>query len=149
MIGLLFAVALAVSPPILPDAALTPGVVDPAKTLAVICVRGFTSQPGVRHVTAATKQAAFDEYHLDRHSGPFEIDHLISLELGGSNDLRNLWPQAYFTSPLNAHVKDALENRAHALACSGKVPLDQIQHDIAADWTAAYVKYVGPLPVAP
>ena len=129
-----------------PDPVLTPGVVDAAKTKNIICVPGFTSQPGVRNVTQFTKDKVFAEYKVDPKADQFEIDHLISLELGGSNDIKNLWPQAYNTKPLNAHVKDVLENKLHALICSGKADLVAVQHDIATDWTAAYVKYVGPLP---
>jgi hypothetical protein len=64
------------------------------------------------------------------------------LELGGSNDIRNLWPQSYTTKPLNAHTKDALEDHLHALVCAGKVPLLQAQHDISTDWPAASKKYM-------
>ena len=74
----------------------------------------------------------------------FEVDHLISLELGGADVAENLWPQSYETQPWNAHVKDKLEDRLHALVCSGKMPLEQAQRDIAADWIAAYHKYVAP-----
>ena len=77
----------------------------------------------------------------------YEIDHLISLELGGSNSIRNLWPQSYITQPLNAHIKDELENKLHALICSGQLPVEQAQQEIAQDWVAAYQKYIGPLPV--
>ena len=139
-------VAVAQDLPQRPNPTLTPGVVDPAKTKDLICVPGYTSQPGVRNVTESTKAKVFLEYKVDPKADQFEVDHLISLELGGSNDIKNLWPQAYNTKPLNAHVKDALENKLHALVCSGKADLAAVQHDIAADWTSAYVKYVGPLP---
>ena len=131
--------------PQVPNPALTPGVVNPAATVAIICVKGYTSQPGVRNVTDATKAKVFAEYGVDPKADQFEIDHLISLELGGSNDIHNLWPQAYNTKPLNAHVKDALENKLHALVCAGKADLATVQHDIATDWVAAYRKYVGAL----
>lgn len=146
MIGAVLALALA-AVPLRPDPALTPGAVDHAAVLAVVCVRGHTSAAGVRHVTAATKRRVFAAYRLDPHGtgAPFEIDHLISLELGGSNDPANLWPQSYVTPGLNAHLKDALENRLHALVCAGKVPLPEAQHDIATDWPGAYVRFVGPL----
>jgi hypothetical protein len=42
-----------------------------------------------------------------------EIDHLISLELGGSNDAKNLWPQP---SP-DYKAKDELENYLHKRVC--------------------------------
>ena len=47
--------------------------------------------------------------------------------------------------PWNAHVKDKLEDRLHALVCAGRLPLEQAQREIAADWIAAYEKYVGPV----
>ena len=43
-------------------------------------------------------------------------------------------------------VKDRLENTLHKLVCAEKLPLAQAQQEVAADWTKAYVKYVGPLP---
>lgn len=139
-------VAFASDLPQRPDPKLTPGVIDPKATLAVICVKGYTSQPGVRNVTGSTKAKVFAKYGVDPKADHFEIDHLISLELGGSNDILNLWPQAYTTKPLNAHTKDVLENKLHRLICAGKADLKAVQHDIATDWTVAYTKYVGALP---
>ena len=52
-----------------------------------------------------------------------EVDHLISIELGGSNEKTNLWPQPYSGVQWNAHVKDRLENFYHEQVCSGKIPL--------------------------
>lgn len=148
-LGLALAAALAAAP-LVPDPALTPGVVDPAVTQATtattICVAGYTA--GGRHVSGATKKAVFAEYGVDRRSQHFEIDHLISLELGGANDIHNLWPQSYDTEPLNAHTKDALEDHLHALVCSGQVPLADAQAAIVADWRTAYATYIGPLPAA-
>ena len=143
--------AIAQPLPLVPDPKLTPGAVNPEATKEVVCVKGYTAGNDahgnpVRNVTQATKNAVFKEYNVDPKADQFEIDHLISLELGGSNDIKNLWPEAYNTKPLNAHVKDVLENKLHALVCDGKADLATVQKDIASDWTKAYVKYVGPLP---
>lgn len=147
MLGLILAAALATQPPIRPDPNLTPGVVEPSTTLAKVCVDHYDLQPGVRHVTAATKAKVYAEYGYDRKRfGPAEVDHLISIVLGGSNDVRNLWPESYVSKPLNAHVKDQLEVALHKLTCAGKVPLATAQKAISADWVAAYQTYVGPLP---
>jgi hypothetical protein len=102
----------------------------------------------VRDVPQSLKNQVFRQYGIThRQPREYEIDHLISLELGGSNCIRNLWPQSYRTTPLNAHVKDALENRLHALVCApGGLPLPVAQHAIANNWVAAYEQYVGPLP---
>lgn len=143
--GLLLAAALAsVAPPQLPNPSMTPGAIKPAATKALICQPGYTSQPGVRHVTEATKRAVFAEYGVDPHGpgAPFEVDHLISLELGGSNDIKNLWPQSYVSSPYNAHLKDALENRLHALVCSDKLTLVAAQKAISTAWVVSFQLYV-------
>jgi len=82
---------------------------------------------------------------MSHRAGEYEVDHLISLELGGSNDIANLWPQSYVSEPFNAHIKDKLENKLHALVCSGRITVETAQKAIANDWTAAYRQYVGSL----
>jgi len=128
-----------VSAPLLPDSKLTPGATLPV-TRADICVPGYTKK--VRNVPLDVKRQVYAEYGIQSHKpGDYEVDHLISLELGGSNSLKNLWPESYRTRPWNAHVKDALENELHDEVCSGRLDLATAQHDIAMDWTAAYKKY--------
>ena len=73
------------------------------------------------------------------------MDHLIALELGGSNRLKNLWPEPYDIT-WNAHVKDRLENRLHKLVCTGQLDLATAQTAIATDWIGAYKRYEGPNP---
>jgi hypothetical protein len=66
----------------------------------------------VRHVTPKMKQQVCAAYGIPaaRCNGRnYEIDHLIPLELGGSNDLSNLWPQPFRPQPA-AHEKDVLES---------------------------------------
>ncbi|AZI44117.1 HNH endonuclease [Deinococcus psychrotolerans] len=130
--------------PILPDPRLSPGDVLTSDT-AIICVSGYTKT--VRNVPQPLKEQVYRSYGIaSRESGEYEVDHIISLELGGSNSIKNLYPESYKTQPLNAHVKDSLENKLHALACGGKITMQEAQQAIASNWTTAYVKYVGPLP---
>ena len=125
--------------PLLPDPKMTPGATLPVAT-GDICVSGYSEK--VRNVPSDVKQQVYAEYGITRHRpGEYEVDHLISLELGGSNSVKNLWPQSYLTQPWNAHVKDKLENELHDEVCSGKLSLPTAQHDIATDWIAAYKKY--------
>ncbi len=126
--------------PIRPDSVLTPGAV-----LAVsdtdVCTPGYSSR--VRHVTAEIKREVYAEYGVTVHApGDYEVDHLISLEIGGSNSIKNLWPESYLTQPWNAHVKDALENRLHRMVCAHTISLTTAQDAIARDWIAAYQKYM-------
>lgn len=127
----------------LPDADLTPGDTNPALTQKKICSKAFRTGP-YRNVKQSTKKRAYARYKIKPCGGCYEIDHLISLELGGSNNVDNLWPQSYTTTPWNAHVKDALENRLHKLVCEGTVTLEDAQHEIATDWISAWYKYVQP-----
>ena len=70
------------------------------------------------------------------------MDYLITPDLGGTESIRNLWPQPY-SARWNARVKDQLETRLHQLVCEGKLDLATAQHDISSDWIGAYRKYVG------
>lgn len=125
--------------PLLPDAQMTAGATLPVAT-GDICVSSYSKK--VRNVPADVKEQVYAEYSITSHQpGEYEVDHLISLELGGSNSIKNLWPQSYLTQPWNAHVKDKLENELHAEVCSGKIDLPTAQHDISTDWIAAYKKY--------
>ena len=126
--------------PIRPNSTFTPGVVDPNATIEKICTVGYTKT--VRNVTQKMKDKVFDFYAIDPDSDKFEVDHLISLELGGSNDLRNLWPESYTTTPYNAHDKDVLENKFHDLVCADKLKLEDAQRMIAEDWVRAYKEFI-------
>jgi hypothetical protein len=126
-------------PPLRPDPQLTPGATLEVAT-SDICVPGYTKK--VRDVPDAVKRQVYAAYGIQTHAPrEYEIDHLIPLELGGSNAVANLWPQSYRTQPWNAHVKDRLENELHRLVCAGQLPLDMAQRDIATDWIAAYQAY--------
>jgi hypothetical protein len=126
----------------LPRRALTPGV-----ALAVgrgrVCTPGYASS--VRDVSESDRAAVYDRYGVVWISYEHEVDHLISLELGGSNAVRNLWPEPY-AGTWGARTKDALENRLHELVCEGRLKLRSAQRQEARDWIAAYRKYMDATP---
>src|SRR5262249_8686854 len=120
--------------PDLPDPVLTPGDVFPV-TKDDVCVPGYSKV--VRNVPKSLREEAFRRYGIPfPQPDQYELDHLIPLSIGGSNSIRNLWPQAYNTSPSpwNAHVKDGVERRLHDLVCSDQIDLKDAQHAIATDW---------------
>jgi hypothetical protein len=125
-----------------PRLGLTPGIVlavGPAK----ICVPGYSAS--VRDVPTSESDAVYRRYGVEHVPYAHEVDHLISLELGGSNAIRNLWPEPY-AGRWGARTKDVLENRLHDLVCSGRLPLPRAQHMEATNWIAAYKRYVGSRP---
>jgi hypothetical protein len=140
--------------PVRPDPALSPGdwygkATGSPTPLAAHCAPRYTQglRPDgskVRNVPKSLKSEVVRRYGYDPSTFPwqdYEIDHVVSLELDGTNDITNLFPQSYKT-PLNAHHKDVLENFLHRQVCENKMPLAQAQQEIATDWVAAYQKYV-------
>jgi hypothetical protein len=77
-----------------------------------------------------------------------ELDHLVSLELGGTNSAANLWPE----QPGTPNPKDRTEGMLHTWVCAvattdpaeAEGRLRSAQQAIAADWlTALQVLGVG------
>ncbi len=120
----------------LQDSACTPGAIIPTATKDVICKPGYSQS--VRFVPDSVKSQVYAEYGIERHTpGQYEVDHLVSLELGGSNDIANLWPEAASPKP-GFHEKDKVENYLHSQVCSGAIDLKQAQTEIATNWLAVY-----------
>lgn len=111
----------------LPDPRCTPGAVQSTDRRAV-CTPGWATAH--RNVTSATRARVYREYGL---SGPhpfpaWEVDHRVPLELGGSNSIRNLWPEH------GPAAKDDLEDSLHARVCSGRMALRRAQAVFQSDW---------------
>jgi len=127
--------------PIIPDHHLTPG--EAALLSKTDVCEGNRQKEQERRIPENLRQAVLAEYGVKgAPQEDYEVDFLITPELGGSTSLRNLWPQPYFGRTWNARVKDALEERLHTLVCSGDLDLSTAQREIATNWVDAYQKYV-------
>jgi len=119
----------------LQDTACTPGAIFNV-TKEQVCVLGYARS--VRNVPQSVKNKVFAEYGITKHpTGAYEVDHLVSLELGGSNDIANLWPEAAVPKP-GFHEKDKVENYLHNQVCNGSITLKQAQIEIATNWLNVY-----------
>jgi len=120
----------------LPDSACTPGAIFPDVTADKVCQRGYSSS--VRNVPAEVSREVYYEYGIaERTTGEFEVDHYLPLELAGSNDIANLWPEAAEPRP-GFHEKDQVENYLHDQVCGGAMSLLEAQRAIASNWLDVY-----------
>jgi hypothetical protein len=97
-------------------------------------------------MTHARRDEILTRYGLPPGDHPdYEIDHLIPLCLGGSDDLSNLWaePRRSIEPKWNAEAKDRLERLMCDMVCSGQLDIGTAQEAFAKDWIAAYRKYYG------
>jgi hypothetical protein len=125
----------------LPDPRCTPGSIDPHVTQAdirsTICKKGWAStvRPSESQTGRFKYDVAYPAYRTPQ-SERTELDHLVPLELGGSNDATNLWPEY----PPTPNPKDKVEDALNAAVCEGRVSLTAAQDAIAADWLTAEKK---------
>jgi hypothetical protein len=125
---------------ILPNPTLTPGATRPI-SLTEVC----SSNHGevVTPVARQKQREVFAEYGIgNAPSKDYEVDYLITPDLGGADDIRNLWPEPHLGARWNSYAKDQLEDRLHLLVCSGKLSLTVAQQEISKNWIAAYQKYL-------
>jgi len=127
----------------LPDRRCSPGAYYSKLTSQVVCSASFRTS-SVRNVPESEKHQVEVEYGLAPrpYGSTLEIDHIVSLELGGSNAVANLFPERADAHP-GFHVKDALENKLHTLVCTGRMSMRSAQRQIAANWEALYKEVFG------
>jgi len=133
----------------LPDRRCSPGAYSSKLTKRVICSPTFRTGP-IRNVPLSVKHEVEAAYGMTPRSygSTLEIDHIISLELGGSNDPRNLYPEraTFADGSPGYHVKDKLENATHRAVCAGTIGLRAAQRQIAGNWELLYQKVFGVAP---
>lgn len=134
----------------LPDPACTPGAVNPTMTLQILtsgdfktgCERDVASSPTEKKATYAGYGTIKPKNNTGKKQ-TCELDHLVSLEIGGADTVDNIWPQC---GPKGAKLnkryfkrKDMVENYVAALIKDGTIDtpakLAEYQHKIASDWT--------------
>ena len=114
---------------------ITPGAINIRITQSnihkTICIPGYTKTVRAPvNYTEKLKRQGLIQYHFTGKIKDYEEDHLIPLELGGSNSPKNLWPQPHSQS----FRKDALENNLHSKVCSGALSLTSAQNKIIVGW---------------
>jgi hypothetical protein len=122
-----------------PNPKLTPGHALNA-TADDLCKPGHAEVEG--KISVRVKGQVFDRYGIRGDLIGYNVDHLIPPKLGGSNSLKNLWPQP-LAGEWTSQMKNRLERRLRKLVCSGALDLSLARQEIATDWIGAYKKYLG------
>jgi hypothetical protein len=130
----------------LPDPACTPGAINPTLTPEILRDPQFTTKCVRNDATTEQEKAqTYGWYKIEHPANNVgaeqicELDHLISLELGGADTLANIWPQC---GPANVTLanryfkeKDRVENYLTKQVKDGHMKLEDAQQGIAANWT--------------
>ena len=129
-----------------PDLRCSPGAYYAALTRSVICASTFRTR-SVRSVPQSEKYAVEREYGLRAtlYGRSIEIDHIVPLELGGSNNIANLFPEPG-GGIASYHAKDRLENRLRIMVCAGQMTPHLARTQIAGNWPALYRRVFGVAP---
>jgi Protein of unknown function (DUF3761) len=130
----------------LPDRQCSPGGYYGLLTRKVICSSSFHTR-AIRNVPQSEKFAVEREYGMAAgyYGRTIEIDHIIPLELGGSNVIANLFPEPG-SGKANYRYKDAAENRAKAWVCEGRLTLAAARRGFASNWETLYRRLLGHAP---
>jgi hypothetical protein len=129
----------------IPDPTCTPGATNPTVTIDVL--RSGDFKTGCERDTASSadeKATTYHAYNIDHpadnrgQNQTCELDHLISLEIGGADTLDNIWPQCGPDgAQLNERyfkIKDSVENYLAAEVKAGDISLTCAQQGIATNW---------------
>jgi hypothetical protein len=130
----------------MPDPSCSPGAVNPTLTVAVLTAKGFTTDCVRDRATSANKKEITYKWykvpkpaHNTGQGQVCELDHIISLELGGADTLENIWPQCGPSrAVLNSRFfkqKDMVENFLADEVATMRIDLADAQRGIAQDWT--------------
>lgn len=136
----LIIISLGFSKPLsLPDSNKTPGDCIIGVMLHYVC----NNYLEIKFPSATIVRIVFNNYDIPIESlgYDYKLDHLIPMELGGSNDIRNLWPLTT-TGQWTFKKKKLLEKRLVWLACNGKISLREAQEILAKNWIDAYKIYM-------
>lgn len=121
----------------LPNSFATPGATTRAGAKE-ICAAGY--EASVKPVSSWQKNSALEKYGIRPESFTGELDHLVPVSLGGSNEPENLWP-IHAAGDMTPAAKARLAEKLKTMVCDGKMSLKDAQNAFKKDWTKAYKQY--------
>jgi len=123
----------------LPNNYYTPGKAEKVD-IKQLCAATFDAS--AKPISDWQKNETLTRYGVRPEKFSGELEHLIPVSLGGTNDPDNLYPfhgQGEYT----LEAKQRLAAKLHELVCDGKISLKQAQEIFKKDWTKGYKQYLG------
>jgi hypothetical protein len=135
----LFLASFCFSEDIVLNSFLTPGVVNHNITEKQLRIIGYTKT--FQRVPQTRVDSVFSEYKItDRQN--YKISWLIPIQLGGTGNIKNLYPHSLLEKTWTLAKKEQLDHLLHSMVITGKISLQQAQYEISNDWIKAYQNYV-------
>jgi hypothetical protein len=122
----------------LPSSFQTPGNKSKANE-AQVCAADY--EASVKPIAKWQRDQAIERYGRRPEDFTGELDHLIPLSLGGTNDPDNVWPMPP-SKIMGPEQKKELDLKLHQLVCDKTLKLKDAQDAIKKDWVKAYNQYV-------
>jgi hypothetical protein len=122
----------------LPSSFQTPGAKGKANE-AQVCAADF--EASAKPVAKWQRDQALERYGKRPEDFTGELDHLIPISLGGSNDPDNLWPLPA-NKTMGPDQKRELDLKLHQMVCDKTITLKAAQDAVKKDWVKAYNQYV-------
>ena len=122
----------------LPSSFQTPGAKGKAND-AQVCAADF--EASAKPIAKWQRDQALERYGKRPEDFTGELDHLIPISLGGTNDPDNLWPIPS-NKEMGPEQKKALDLKLHEMVCAKTITLKAARDAIKKDWVKAYAQYV-------
>jgi hypothetical protein len=127
----------------------TPGATNPTITQATaastICKHQYVDKINSQ-ISKKTSTEVFAEYAIAKKKrSDFAIDHLVPIDLGGTNAISNLWPIP-LKGTATAQRKAVVDAAVHKSMCAGFISLAAAQGLFNASWANVDTDLITPAP---
>ncbi len=111
---------------ILPNSKVTPGDIDKVVMTDWVCNKQVDDLPIYKRDIVI----AFRHYGVDVNDKNYRLDRLVPINLGGTNNVKNLWPM----KATDFYKKKAVEKDLFRCICNGFISLKEAQKVLITNW---------------
>jgi uncharacterized protein YwgA len=103
-----------------------------------LCIPGTPEKLHKDSIPESVVKQVFANYHITYPTTKaYQIDKYIPYSLGGSDNIKNLWPQGETPAP-GYKEKDIAEKYLYDLMCNKTINITTAQERIKTDWVKVY-----------